>query len=159
MGDITVRRTGQVAPTQEWDPFRTMRELMRWDPYREMVPAFRPEPAGFYPAFDVKESKEGYLFQADLPGFKSEDLHISMEGSRLQVSGKREAEFEEKTDTYYASERSFGSFMRSFTLPAGADSKNVRAELRDGVLTISIGRSPESKPRSIPIHGAAKASS
>ena len=155
MADITVRRNGgQMAQTPEWDPFRAMREMMRWDPFREMAPIFRAEPAGFYPAFDIKETKDGFTLRADLPGFKSEDVKVTAEGNRLQVSGKREAEHEDKTDTYYACERTFGSFVRSFTLPQGAESKNVRADLHDGILTITIGKAPEAQARSIPIQTA-----
>src|SRR5204862_6929667 len=99
MANITVRRNGgQPAATPEWDPFRAMRDMMRWDPFREMLPVFGPDPGGFYPAFDVKEVKDGFLFRADLPGVKADDLTLTVEGSRLQVSGKREADHEEKTD-------------------------------------------------------------
>lgn len=154
MANITVRRNeGQMAPA-EWDPFRMMREMVRWDPFREMAPIFGADTAGFYPAFDIKETKDGFLFTADLPGIKAQDLNVTVEGTRLQVSGKRESEREEKTDTYYASERSFGSFVRSFTLPQGADGKSVRADLNEGVLTIAIGKSPESQPRQIAVTSA-----
>ncbi len=155
MANITVRRSGgQPAPVAEWEPFRVMREMMRWDPFREMAPVFGPEPGGFYPAFDIKETTDGFVFTADLPGIKAQDLSVTMEGSRLQVSGKRESEREEKTDTYYASERSYGSFVRTFTLPQGADPKSVRADLSEGVLTLSIGKTPESQPRQIAVQSA-----
>lgn len=155
MANITVRRNGgQPAAIGEWDPFRAMREMMRWDPFREIAPIFGPEPAGFYPAFDIKENKDGFLFTADLPGIKAADLTVTIENSRLQVNGKRESEREEKTETYYATERSFGSFVRTFTLPQGADPKNVHADLSDGVLRIAVGKTPESQPRQIAVQGA-----
>ena len=160
MADITVRRnSGQMAPAAEWDPFRAMRDLVRWDPFREMSPIFRAEPAGFSPDVDVKESKEGFLFHVDLPGFKSEDIQVQTEGAQLRISGKREAEKEEKTDTYYARERSYGSFLRTFTLPQSADTGQVKADLRDGVLMISVGKRPAAQARAIPIEGAAKVKS
>jgi HSP20 family protein len=74
----------------------------------------------FVPDFEVKETKEGFVFKADVPGIKEKDLEITMTGNRLTISGKREAEMEERSDTYYACERSYGSFTRAFTLaPAG----------------------------------------
>jgi HSP20 family protein len=160
MANITVRNNGgEMTRAPGWDPFRSMRELINWDPFREIAPVFSAEPAAYYPAFDITESVEAFLFRADLPGFKSEDVKVSMEGTRLLVSGKREAEHEEKTDTYYASERSFGSFLRSFTLPQTADAKSVRADLRDGVLAVTIGKLVEAQPRSIPIESAPKTKS
>lgn len=160
MSNITVRRNGgQLAPSPEWDPFYSMRELLRWDPFREMAPIFRPEPVGFYPEFDVKETKEAFLFTADLPGFKSEDIQVHMEGTRLQVSGKREAEKEEKGETYYARERTYGNFFRAFTLPQTADAANVKADLRDGVLTLFVGKLPAAQARTIPIDTEAKVKS
>ena len=151
MSNIVVRRNGGQMAAPEWDPFRSMRELMRWDPFREMAPVFAPEPAGFFPAFDIKETRDGFLFRADLPGIKPADLSVTFEGDRLQVSGKREADHEEKSDTYYAYERTYGNFVRTFTLPASADSRQVHADLSDGVLTISVGKLPEAQPRRIQI--------
>lgn len=126
-----------------------MRSLLRGDPFREMAPLFQDEPATFMPAFEVKESKEGYLFKADVPGIKADDLDITANGSRLTVSGHRELEKEDKQETYYAFERSYGSFSRSFTLPDGCDLEQVKADLRDGVLTLLVPRRPEVQPRKI----------
>lgn len=153
MANIMVRRNGeqQAAPAAEWDPMRFARELMGWDPFRQMAPLFATEPSRFLPAFDVKETKEGYLFRADLPGVAQKDIDVTVQGNRLQVSGKREADHEEKTDTYYTYERTTGSFSRSFTLPDGADTKHIRADLKEGVLTILVNRSAEAQPRKIAI--------
>lgn len=158
MANLTVRRDGgQLAQPAEWEPFRIMRELARWDPFREMMPALFAEPAGFYPAFDIKETKDAFLFRADMPGVKQADLDITVEGNRLQVSGKRETDRQEKTDTYYAYERSYGSFARTFTLPQNADPKAVRADLTEGVLTITLGKTPESQATRVQVQaGAAK---
>ena len=158
MSNIMIRRNGDqaVAPAAEWDPMRFMREMMTWDPFRQMAPLFQAEPARFAPAFDVKETKDGYLFRADVPGVAQKDIEVTVLGNRLQVSGKREADHEEKTDTYYAYERSYGSFTRTFTLPEGADPKKVSADLKEGVLTILVGKTAETQPRKIAV--AAEAS-
>jgi HSP20 family protein len=149
MSDIIVRRHNadrptNIEPAASWDPWRTMRALMSWDPFREMAtfPALPESGLAFNAAFDVKETKDAYLFRADLPGIKDKDLEVTMTGNRLNVSGKREEEKEEKSDRYYTYERNYGSFSRSFTLPDGADVDKLRASLDQGVLTISVPKKP-----------------
>src|SRR5207245_3094631 len=110
------------------------------------------EAARFTPDFEIKETKDGFVFKADLPGIKEKDLEVTMTGNRLTISGTRQAEKEESTDTYYACERSYGSFTRAFTLPEGTDGGNhIRAELNDGVLTLLLPKKPELKPRRIDV--------
>lgn len=142
--------TATPSPTRHWDPLRTMRELMRWDPFGEMTPsAWWTEEEAFAPAFEVKETKEGFVFRADMPGVQSKDLDVKLTQNRLSISGKREAEKSEKTDTYYACERSYGSFTRAFTLPEGVDADKIRADLKDGVLTLFLPKKPEMQPKQI----------
>jgi HSP20 family protein len=152
MANIEKKNGGQMT---EWDPMRAMRELMRWDPFRQMMPSFPAFPgfeqASFNPSFDVTETKDGFMFKADVPGVKIEDLEITTTGNRLQISGKRESEQESKTDTVYTFERQYGSFARSFTLPEGADLAHVKSELKDGVLTLLIPKLPGAKPKKIEI--------
>jgi len=127
---------------------------MRWDPFRQMAPFFTGEeqPARFTPDFEIKETKDGFVFKADLPGFKEKDIEITMTGNRLTISGKREAEKEENTDTYYARECSYGAFTRAFTLPEGTDGNdNIRAELASGVLTLHLPKRPELQPKRIEV--------
>jgi HSP20 family protein len=134
-----------------WDPFRVMRDMLRWDPFRELEGAAGGDYGIFAPSFDVKETKEGYVFRADLPGVREEDLEISLTGNRLAISGHREQEKREQGDTYYASERSYGAFSRAFTLPEGTDADNVKAELKNGVLQVIVPKKPEVQPRKITI--------
>lgn len=129
-----------------WDPFRIMFELMG-DQARE---ARVPE-ATFHPTFEVFESKDAYVFKADLPGIKQEDLDISLTEKRLAISGKREAEERAAGDKYYAYERSYGAFTRTFTLPDGVDAEHVAADLKDGVLTLVVPKKPEVQPKRISI--------
>jgi HSP20 family protein len=159
MANITIRRNGgQITPAipTEWEPRRLFRELLHWDPFREMAPVFAEERAAFMPAFEVKETKEGYTFTADLPGVKEQDLEITMTGSRLSISGKRESEKEEKSDTYYTCERTYGSFLRSFTLPDGIDTEHFRAELKEGVLNLVVPKRPEAQPKKIQVKAGDK---
>jgi HSP20 family protein len=141
-------------------PLRTIRDLLRWDPFREMAPIFQGLPVfereEWNPSFDVTEGKDSYLFKADVPGVKKEDLEISTTGNRLQISGKREVEKETKSETVYSYEREFGSFVRSFTLPEGTDLEHARSELKDGVLTLAIPKLSIAQAKKIPISTAAK---
>jgi len=163
MPSLIRRNQGEVTPSgaSVWDPFRAMRDMLRWDPFRELEAAAGGDYGLFAPSFDVKENKDGYVFRADLPGVKEEDLEISLTGNRLAISGKREAEKREQGETYYASERSYGSFTRAFTLPDGTDAENVKAELKNGVLQVTVPKKPEVQPRKIQIgrdeDGAGKA--
>ena len=94
------------------------------------------------------------MFRADLPGVKESDLEISLTGNRLTISGRREQERHEQGDTFYASERSYGSFTRAFTLPEGVDGDNVNADLKSGVLTLSVPKKPEVQPRKVSINAS-----
>lgn len=164
MANIAVRKEEPNKPAPlstwepRWEPFRMMRELMGWDPFREMAPYVPQTQAGFLPTFEVKETKDGYLFKADVPGVKDSDLEVTVTGNRLTVSGKREAEKHEQTDTYYTYERSYGDFTRSFTLPDGVDMNTVHADIDKGVLTLSIRKTPEAQPKKIAVTSAAKRS-
>jgi HSP20 family protein len=128
-----------------------MRDLLRWDPFGDMTPSFRTLETAFSPDFDVKETKEGFMFTADVPGVKEGDLDVRLTQNRLSISGKRESEKTEKTDQYYATERSYGSFTRAFTLPDGIVADKIVAELKGGVLTISIPKRPEAQPKKIDV--------
>jgi HSP20 family protein len=147
---------GAVTRREPWDPGSWARELLRWDPFREIVPTMPGTDFGFVPAFEVKENQEGYVFKADIPGVPEKDLDITRTGNRLTVSGKRDAEREEKGETFYAMERSYGSFTRAFTLPEGIDGEHIRAELREGVLTLVVPKMPESQPQKISVAATKK---
>jgi len=133
-----------------------MREMMRWDPFQEMLPrSWRgaEERGAIVPSFDVRETKDAYIFKADLPGFREQDIDVSVTGNRLSVSGKREAEQVEDSDTYYCCERSYGSFTRSFTLPEGVNAEQVQADLKEGVLSLRLPKTAEAQPKRIQLRG------
>ena len=160
MTNLIVRRNGGELPRipTEGAPFH----WMHWDPFRQMAPFLTGEeqPARFTPAFEIKETKDGFVFKADVPGIKEKDLEITMTGNRLTISGKREAEKEETTDSYYARECSYGGFTRAFTLPEGTDGNNhIRAELNQGVLTLLLPKRPELQPRRIEVKATDRAKS
>jgi HSP20 family protein len=155
MANIVRREGGQPArpvPQREWDPFRMMRELLRWDPFGEMEPmrgALGGVEVGFQPRFEVCETPQSFVFQADVPGVKENDIDVSLQGNRITISGKREAEEREENETYFAYERGYGTFSRSFTLPEGLDVDHVQAELKEGVLKLIVPKKPEVQARKI----------
>ena len=154
--NVTIQKqNGPNAPAlarpAAWDPFQSMRELFRWDPFQFGTLMPLQGEGGFAPDFEVKENKESFIFKADLPGVAEKDLHVQFTGNRLSVSGKRESERTEQNDTYYATERSYGSFTRSFALPEGVDADKAHAELKDGVLSIAVPKRPEAQPRKISV--------
>src|SRR5512141_1649552 len=97
-----IRRTGanpgSALPARFSDPFELMRDLMRWDPFAELG-AGRTD-LSFAPSFEVKETRDAYTFQADLPGIQEENLEISLTANRLTVSGKREEEVRNEEDRF-----------------------------------------------------------
>jgi HSP20 family protein len=139
-----------VRATPTWEPLRTMRELLRWDPFGEMAPAWpSTEIQAFMPSFEVKETQNAFVFTADLPGIEEKNLDVKLTNNRLTISGKRESEKTEQNETYYTSERSYGSFTRAFTLPEGFDGDKVSAELQKGVLMVTIPKKPEAQPKKV----------
>jgi HSP20 family protein len=155
MANLTRRNSDQDFPSisrRGMDPLRMMREMFDWDPFREIQTLGRGDiRGGFLPDFDVIEQKDAYLFKADLPGIKEQDLDVTVSGNRLTVSGKREVEERQDEERYYAIERSYGSFTRAFTLPDDVDAAQVRADLRDGVLTLMVPKRAESQPKKIQV--------
>ena len=142
-------RTQAPVQTPVLEPFRMMRDLLRWDPFRES--AWTAEPAAFAPAFEIRETPGAYLFKADLPGIRLEDLDIQVLGNRLTISGRREAEPREDREIWHLAERSFGTFSRSFTLPEDIQAAQVEARLDQGVLTLTVAKSPAAQPQRISI--------
>jgi HSP20 family protein len=110
----------------------------------------------FAPDFEVKETKDAFLFNADLPGVDEDDLDISLTDNRLTISGKREAERKKEGETFYAYERAYGSFTRTFTLPREADTENCDAQLKNGVLTLRLPKKREEQSRKINIRSNQK---
>jgi HSP20 family protein len=120
------------------------RELLSWDPFF----SGRRAPA-FAPAFEVKETPDSFVLKADLPGVEDTDLDIAVHHGVLTVTGRRGAEQRHDGESYSIYERQFGSFTRSFSLPEVADEDRVEAKLEKGVLTLTIAKKAEAKPRKI----------
>ncbi len=145
-------------------PFRELEEMQR-KLERSLAPmlpkaSFRPEEAElselmgtgeWYPEVDITENDKEYLIKSELPEVKMENVHITVENGILHLRGERKLEKEEKGLRHLRIERAYGSFRRSFTLPSDADPAKVKAEFKDGLMTIHIEKSEQAKPRVIDI--------
>lgn len=114
---------------------------------------FKDMPAleGRQPIVDVVEQDDEYLLEAELPGLSEEDVEVSVEDTLLTISAKKASSEEERR--YLIRERAVGEFRRSFVLPKDADSSNIEARFKNGVLTLTVKKLPEAKPRQIKIEG------
>jgi HSP20 family protein len=152
-----------------WEPFRELEGAGGWSPFRELAMG-RPGRLGrlfeemlgerdrswaqsVVVAVDCSEDEKAYLITAELPGAKSDDVHIELQDDVLTIRGEKKSEREGKTDHRRWSERVYGSFSRSFTLPSNALADKVDASFKDGVLTVTIPKGEESKPRTVTIKG------
>ena len=111
------------------------------------------ELTGWAPQVDVEETKDAFKFHADLPGLNKKDIFISVENNLLTIRGERKSEVDEKASRYHRMERTYGSFCRSFQLPATVLSDRVEASYRDGVLEVTVAKAEEVRPREIEIKG------
>jgi HSP20 family protein len=105
------------------------------------------------PLLDLSETETAVEVRMDLPGVTAKDIDIQISGNVLTVRGQRQEEKEEKGRAFHRVERSYGSFSRSVTLPCPVAESEVAAEYRDGVLTITLPKTEESKPHKIKVKG------
>ena len=127
------------------DPFQVARDLLSWDPFF----AGTRQASAFVPAFEVKETSEAFILKGDVPGVAEADLDIAVHNNVLTVSGIRQSEERKEGESFALYERQYGSFSRSFSLPDTADGDRVEAKLDAGVLTLTIWKKAEAKPRKI----------
>ncbi len=143
--------------------------LVRWDPFRELntlqsqvnrmfgvsgvdwsdrLPA---DTTTWAPKVDIFETDTDLVLKAELPGIDPKDVDLSLEKNVLTLKGQRLFEHEDKKDNYHRVERSYGSFTRSFSLPTTIEEGKIRADYKDGVLTVSLPKTKQALPRQIKI--------
>ncbi len=110
------------------------------------------EVSDWRPAVDIKEEKERYVIHADLPGVEAKDIEITMENGILTFKGERKMDKEEEHEGYKRVERVRGTFYRRFSLPDTADTDNIEARSRDGVLEIAVPKHEKVQPRRITVN-------
>lgn len=143
------------------DPFRDLQALQdRMHQLFEEVTRSGPrQPDGqgralsWSPPVDIYETADEIVVKAELPGIAREDLELSLEEDVLTLRGNRDFERPGRDESYHQMERSFGPFQRSFAIPARVNESEIRAEYRNGVLTIVLPRANKVKPRQVQIKG------
>jgi len=108
--------------------------------------------SGWTPALDVYEQKENIVVRAELPGMRREEIEVSLHENTLSISGERKHEETHKDHEVYRSERFFGRFQRSVTLPTMVAGDKVKAQYKDGLLTVTLPKAEEAKPKHIDVN-------
>jgi HSP20 family protein len=138
-----------------WNP--TTAYLTNREPFFRLFDSFfnsdaqGEETRAWVPPVDIQENGDAYLFHAELPGMSKDDIHITLENSVLRVSGERKFEKDAKKENYHRVERTYGTFTRTFTLPTPVDPEKVQAAFENGILTITVPKAEQAKPRRITI--------
>ncbi len=123
------------------EPFRTF----------DWLPAEVPTAAAWVPVVDIFEENDKIRIVAELPGVKPEEVKISVEGNLLTITGTKEQVAEEKAEKVHRYERSYGSFERTFTLPATVEPEKIKAAYDNGVLTVTLPKLEAAKPHLIKV--------
>ena len=111
--------------------------------------------ATWAPPVDIYETENELVVKAELPDFQDKDIDVRIADNTLTIRGERKFEKDVKEENYLRIERAYGSFMRSFSLPNTVSSENIRADYRNGVLTLHMAKREESKPKQIKVSVAA----
>ena len=144
--------------------------IVRWEPFRDLLATqyrfnrlFDETFSNFFgeqglgagtwtPPVDVYETAEKLVLQVELPGVDPKDLEVRVEENTLYLKGQRKLENDVKQENYRRNERAYGSFARSFPLPSSIDPDKVQAECKNGVLTLTMPKREEAKPKTIKIN-------
>ena len=141
-----------MAMMTRWEPFRDLARIQD-----EMARLFEDrrfaagESVGWTPACDIYEDEDGVSLRFELAGVDPKDVEVRFENGVVTLKGERKLEQEEKRENYHRVELNYGTFTRSFSLPGTVDAEKIRAESKNGVLTVTLPKKPEAKPRSIQV--------
>jgi len=108
--------------------------------------------SGWTPALDVSEDKDNFYVKAELPGMKREEIELTLHDGSLSISGERKSESKHEEAEIYRAERFFGRFQRTVTLPTPVASDKVKAQYKDGILTVTLPKTEEAKPKHIEVN-------
>lgn len=147
-------RTREVLPALRRDPLRFFEDLFG----DRNLPTtlfgnglFGNGTSAFVPALDVKETKDAFVVEIELPGIRSEDLTVEVMDGMLCVKGERKQEDVAQDENYHRSERVYGSFERQISLPPSAELDKIQAIFEDGVLHLEVPKMASAKPRNIAV--------
>jgi HSP20 family protein len=107
--------------------------------------------SGWTPALDVFEDKDNFVVKAELPGLKKDEISLSLHDGSLSISGERKSEQKYEAAEVYRAERFVGRFQRTVTLPTAVAADKVKAQYQDGVLTVTLPKTEEAKPKQIEV--------
>jgi HSP20 family protein len=150
---MLVRRVWPSRPT--FDPLgdfdQVRREMRRLLDTVAAGESFGDTGAGVFPPLNITQDDDNFYLRAEVPGIKPSELSISAMRNRVSVAGKRDIEREHERVSYHRRERAEGSFNRTVTLPTEVDSERVDARYADGILTLTLPKAEETKPRQITV--------
>lgn len=143
-----------MAMPTRWEPFRDLARIQ--DEMNRMFEdrlykSSSGESVGWTPSCDIFEDDEGLAVRFDLAGVDPKDVDIRFENGVLTLRGERKLEKEDKRDSYHRIELEYGTFTRSFSLPGTVDAEKIRAEAKNGLLTVHLPKRSEAKPRAIQV--------
>ena len=143
----------EFTPTKRstWDPFADLDLFSRWPGWGSPPSILRERAAAWAPPMDFSENDDKFVLTMELAGAKKEDVTVEAHENVLTIRGEKRSERTDENEQRRYIERSFGSFSRSFTLPANADENSVDARFADGVLTVEIAKRSEAKPKTIAV--------
>lgn len=136
----------------QFDPLSTLPANFRF--FEDAVARMLSEPRAarpWSPAVDILETENELVLKADLPEVALKDIEVRVENNTLTLKGERKFEKDENTKGYHRIERSYGSFVRSFTVPSSVDSEHVAADYKNGVLTVTLPKKEAAKPRQVKV--------
>lgn len=140
---------------EKWDPFRELDPFQGWPSMRLLggprTSAF-PASARWSPSMDVAENDDHYVVTVELAGAKKDDVHVEVEDNVVTIRGEKRSEREEENEQRRYTERCYGAFSRSFSLPSNANADEIKASFEDGVLKVEIGKRDEPKAKAIQVH-------
>ncbi len=148
--DIVRSEERPVVPA--WDIDRWFEDVFRrpFAPFR--FPSLRiATPEEIAPSVDIFETDGNIVLKAELPGMKKEDIEVTFANGAITISGEKKKEEEVKRKDYYKWERSYGSFCRTFSLPADVKTDKIKSTFKDGVLEITMPKSEEAKSKEVKI--------
>ena len=126
-------------------------DLFDWDGLLDNFFTDKPVWNARTPAVDVRDTKEGYLMEVELPGLTDKDIELNVEDNILTLSSKNEESSEEEKNGYLIRERRSREFARTFVLPKDVDRDKIKGEFKNGLLVVNIPKKPEAKPRKIDV--------
>jgi HSP20 family protein len=127
-------------------------ELDRWfDRFAELKWDELPTLGDWAPSMDISETKDGLVVKVEVPGMDQKDIEISLQENLLTIKGEKKQEKEETDERYHRVERTYGAFTRSVRLPVAVDAGKVAATFKNGVLTVTLAKTPAAKGTTIPI--------